>query len=291
MKKIILALGIAAASIAGFSSCNGGSNPAEGQDKAFNDSLAQAFGTFFGNQLSGQLTSLKYQLGDKFNEDEFIRGIETVMKADTANISYLIGISAGLQPMFQINQWNSLPANIDPAIVRSAMVKALKDTTANVQESYMAFQVLSSELQQKAEAARNKDAIAANEEAAKKFVEELQAKDSEVKATESGLVYKIENPGEGEKVGDNAKVQVKYVGKHLNGEEFDSSKGEAVSFNVQGVVPGFREGLQLLGKGGKATLYIPGNLAYGANGQPQAGIGPNEMLVFDVEVVDINPAE
>ena len=46
-----------------------------------------------------------------------------------------------------------------------------------------------------------------------------------------------------------------------------------------------------LAKGGKATLYIPGNLGYGVNGQPQAGIGPNEMLVFDVELIDINPAK
>jgi FKBP-type peptidyl-prolyl cis-trans isomerase len=60
---------------------------------------------------------------------------------------------------------------------------------------------------------------------------------------------------------------------------------------MQGVVPGFREGLMLLGKGGKATLYIPASLAYGANGVPQAGIGPNATLIFEVELIDINPQD
>ncbi len=58
---------------------------------------------------------------------------------------------------------------------------------------------------------------------------------------------------------------------------------------ARGVVPGFGEGLKMLKKGGKATLYIPGKLGYGVNGQPAAGIGPNQMLVFDVEIVDVNP--
>ena len=104
----------------------------------------------------------------------------------------------------------------------------------------------------------------------------------------SGLVFKIENPGQGEKPNANSTVAVKYTGRHLNGESFDASGDTPATFNLNGVVPGFREGLMQIAKGGKETLYIPGNLAYGPEGMPQAGIGPNEMLVFDVELVDIN---
>ena len=94
--------------------------------------------------------------------------------------------------------------------------------------------------------------------------------------------------GVGEKATDDDFVKVKYVGKLINDTVFDDSKGEAREFPVKGVVPGFAEGLKLLGKGGKATLYIPGKLGYGVQGQPAAGIGPNQMLVFEVEITEIN---
>ena len=101
--------------------------------------------------------------------------------------------------------------------------------------------------------------------------------------------YKIEKEGEGEAIGDNTPLLVNYTGRFTDGKEFDSSKGNPARFMARGVVPGFGEGLKMLKKGGKATLYIPGKLGYGVNGQPAAGIGPNQMLVFDVEIVDVNP--
>ena len=95
-------------------------------------------------------------------------------------------------------------------------------------------------------------------------------------------------------------MTVHYVGQKIDGTVFDSSveRGEPATFNLQQVIPGFSEGIRLvgfvpgfqealtmLGKGGKATLYIPGNLGYGERGAgPQ--IGPDETLIFDVEVID-----
>ena len=73
----------------------------------------------------------------------------------------------------------------------------------------------------------------------------------------------------------------------MDGTVFDSSEDARLS--PAGVVPGFGEGLEMLGKGGKATLYIPGKLAYGVDGAPRAGIGPNAMLIFDIEGLDVNP--
>lgn len=122
--------------------------------------------------------------------------------------------------------------------------------------------------------------------AGEEYVAKLRSENPNVKTTDSGLSYVIETEGVAPKPEASSTVVVNYTGKHLNGEVFDSTDGRGpATFNLQGVVPGFREGLMLLGKGGKATLYIPGALAYGPNGNQ--GIGPNEMLVFDVELLDI----
>lgn len=293
MKKIILALGVAA-TLCGLSACDKGGSSQSAEDKAFADSLGQAFGTLMGKQLQMQTLQMKAEFGDKFDMKEYERGIQAAMKLDTANISYIIGMSVGQQAVFQTYQWNKKGVKVTPEIIGKAIIAALSDTTTNGQDAYYAYNMLNNQLETRAQAMRDKAAEAeaeANAEAGKKYVSELQAKDSGIKSTESGLAYKIENEGEGTKVQSGDNVKVIYTGKHINGETFDSSNGEAVEFNVDGVVSGFAEGLKLLGKGGKATLYIPGDLAYGLQGVPRTNIGPNEMLVFDVEIVEITPAE
>lgn len=124
------------------------------------------------------------------------------------------------------------------------------------------------------------------------YVDSVKAADPAVTTTASGLSYKIENPGD-ENVKPNATsvVRVKYTGSHVNGTVFDTSGDNTVDFSLQQVIPGFTEGLQLIGKGGKVRLYIPGALAYGPQGNPQGGIEPNETLIFDIDLVDVNPAE
>lgn len=110
------------------------------------------------------------------------------------------------------------------------------------------------------------------------------------KVTETGLGVVITNPGDPSTKADYATQRlVHYRGRLLDGTTFDSSydRGAPVPFAPSQVVPGFGEGLMMLGKGGKATLYIPSYLAYGPQGVPQAGIGPNENLIFDVEIIDI----
>jgi FKBP-type peptidyl-prolyl cis-trans isomerase FklB len=84
-------------------------------------------------------------------------------------------------------------------------------------------------------------------------------------------------------------VQVHYTGELISGEVFDSSRerGEPVTFGLNQVIPGWTEGLQLMSEGSRAKLYIPSELAYGPGGNQR--IGPNETLVFDVELLEINP--
>lgn len=104
----------------------------------------------------------------------------------------------------------------------------------------------------------------------------------------SGLQYKILTQGTGEKPAETEQVKCHYHGMLINGTVFDSSvdRGEPAVFPVGGVIPGWVEALQLMEVGSKWELFIPSNLAYGAQG---AGgqIGPHETLIFQVELLEI----
>ena len=109
-----------------------------------------------------------------------------------------------------------------------------------------------------------------------------------VVVTESGLQYQVLEAGEGAKPGAEDTVEVHYRGTLIDGTEFDSSytRGQTVSFGVGQVIPGWTEALQLMPVGSKYKLVIPSDLAYGAGGAG-AMIGPNAVLIFEVELVSI----
>jgi FKBP-type peptidyl-prolyl cis-trans isomerase FklB len=111
-----------------------------------------------------------------------------------------------------------------------------------------------------------------------------------VVTTESGLQYIVLKEGEGNSPSLADQVVVHYTGKLLNGEVFDSSieRNEPVTFYVRSVIPGWTEALQLMKPGAEYKLFIPSELAYGVQGGPRgSGIGPNEVLIFDVKLIDI----
>lgn len=128
----------------------------------------------------------------------------------------------------------------------------------------------------------------ANSEAGSAFLAD-NAKKADVKTTESGLQYKVITEGTGAKPTGEDVVKVHYKGSLLNGEVFDSSyeRGQPADLPLSGVVPGWAEGVQLMSVGSKYQFWIPGNLAYGEMPPPGAPMGPNETLVFEVELLDI----
>ncbi|MGL4631642.1 MAG: FKBP-type peptidyl-prolyl cis-trans isomerase [Leadbetterella sp.] len=112
-----------------------------------------------------------------------------------------------------------------------------------------------------------------------------------VKTTATGLQYKVVNEGSGERPTAEQTVKVHYHGTLTDGKVFDSSvdRGEPTSFGLSQVIKGWTEGLQLMTVGSKYTFYIPSELAYGQQGPPS--IGPNQVLIFDVELLDIIKGE
>ncbi len=123
----------------------------------------------------------------------------------------------------------------------------------------------------------------------KAYLEENAAKDG-VNVTSSGLQYSVITPAEGDKPAATDQVKVHYRGTLIDGTEFDSSyrRNEPAVFGLNQVIPGWTEAVQLMSVGSKYRFVIPSELAYGERGAG-ASIGPNETLIFEVELLDINP--
>jgi FKBP-type peptidyl-prolyl cis-trans isomerase len=129
-----------------------------------------------------------------------------------------------------------------------------------------------------------------------KLITEYLAKNNiTAQKTASGLYYVISQAGTGANATAGQTVKVMYTGKLLDGKVFDSNidpkfqHPEPLEFPLGkgNVIPGWDEGIALLNKGAKATLFVPSPLAYGAQGN-QGMIAPNSILIFDVELIDFN---
>jgi FKBP-type peptidyl-prolyl cis-trans isomerase len=128
-----------------------------------------------------------------------------------------------------------------------------------------------------------------NKKAGEDFLAENKKKEGVV-TLPSGLQYQILKAGEGRKPTTADTVEVSYRGTLVNGKEFDSSGSDTRTFMLAGIIPGWREALQLMPVGSKWRLVVPSELAYGERGMGQA-IMPNSTLIFEVELVAIKAAE
>ncbi len=128
----------------------------------------------------------------------------------------------------------------------------------------------------------------ANLEKSKNYLEENKKKEGVV-TTKSGLQYKVIKEGNGASPKETDVVKVHYKGTLMDGKEFDSSykRNEPAVFGLNRVIKGWTEGLQLMKEGAKYQFTIPSELAYGERGP--SSIGPNQALIFDVELIKVNP--
>jgi FKBP-type peptidyl-prolyl cis-trans isomerase FklB len=130
--------------------------------------------------------------------------------------------------------------------------------------------------------------MAEGKKAGEAFLAE-NAKRKGVVVLESGLQYEVLRPGDGLAPEITDRVKVHYRGTLIDGTEFDSShgRGEPAVFPLNRVIRGWTEALQLMKVGAKWRLFVPSELAYGTRPPPGSGIGPNEVLVFEVELLSI----
>jgi len=153
-------------------------------------------------------------------------------------------------------------------------------------QKFMQAQQAAMQEQQQQQQQAQMAAAEENLEAGQEFLQENAGKEG-VMTTMTGLQYKVLEEGEGEKPEPTDVVKVHYTGKLLDGTVFDSSveRGEPVEFPLNRVIPGWTEGLQLMSPGAKYRFWIPANLAYGEQAPP--AIGPNQVLDFEVELLEV----
>lgn len=214
-------------------------------------------------------------------------GGDFTLRTEADSISYVIGRNTALNLQSQ-------PFDVNAEGLRQGIADAfagIDSTVITVEEGDELIKKLQQRLQaeamQKQMEAANSGAGKENEEAGKAFLEENKSKEG-VQVTESGLQYKVIEEGSGESPTASDRVKVHYEGQLIDGTVFDSSyeRGEPATFPVNGVIPGWVEGLQLMKEGAKYQLFIPSDLAYGLRGAG-GDIGPNATLIFDVELIEI----
>lgn len=204
------------------------------------------------------------------------------------SVSYLIGINFGY--FLKANNFAEKLSEINMAQLRKGMNDFInakgdqRDSTYN--EQFKINPEMMNEIFNNYITKRNEYKGEVNRRAGVAFLEKNK-KNEGVIETESGLQYKIIEEGSEVKPGPKDTVMVAYRGTLIDGTEFDSSNGEPVRMLLNRVIPGWTEGLQLIGEGGKAELYIPADLAYGSRGN--RGIEPNSTLIFEVEVSEVHP--
>lgn len=204
------------------------------------------------------------------------------LKTFEDSVAYAIGVNIGNNLLK-----DELFFNLD--IVKAGMNDALNTkkpllTAEQLQEVFQKFGQMMQEKQQKEQEVQGK----ANIEKGKTFLDQ-NAKKAGVTVTASGLQYEVIQEGTGAKPTAEDKVKVHYTGTLIDGTKFDSSvdRGEPITFPLGNVIKGWIEGLQLMSVGSKYKLYIPSELGYGAQGSGGGQIGPNEVLIFEVELLGI----
>ncbi len=179
------------------------------------------------------------------------------------------------------------------AIARGFLAGAIAtEADPEIQAKMPAFEVFMKERMDAAQAiaAAEAEAVAAESIAAGKAFFATLAEDPDVQISESGLHYKVLDPGTGDKPSLTDSVLVHYKGTLIDGTQFDSSyeRGAPATFRLDQVVKGFGEGLTKIGAGGKIILYMPSELGYGNSPRPGGAIKPGDSLIFECELLEVD---
>lgn len=201
-----------------------------------------------------------------------------LMKNEIDSVSYSLGVAIG----------NNLKSSGVKEFNDKLFVQAITEILAN-KETAIKPELTNNILQTYFMKLHNQKS-SENLSTGRKFLEENKKKEGII-TLPSGLQYKVINEGTGAIPTINDKVTCHYHGTLIDGKVFDSSeqRGKPAQFNVNGVISGWTEALQLMKVGSKWTLYIPSELAYGEQNIP--GIEPNSVLIFNVELISIDKEE
>lgn len=193
---------------------------------------------------------------------------------DTDSISYVVGMNIA----YNIMQMDS---TLNPDMIVAGIADMLKS------ESKLSFEDAKFYFL----AYQNYDVYERVRKYEEQFLEDLAASDKKIERTKSGLTYKVEELGDMNKIASNFRdsVAITYRATNMAGEEVDpvGERADTLRNMVDKFIPGLSEGLKLIGQGGKISLWLPSSIAYGSAGDAEKGIKPNEMLRYDVQIVEV----
>ncbi|HXM15282.1 MAG TPA: FKBP-type peptidyl-prolyl cis-trans isomerase [Candidatus Eremiobacteraceae bacterium] len=260
---------------------NAQDTPAPSTPKASSQS-SSAGGSSTGAAKSGQTTGTKTGQGTTAAKKPATPAAPLTTQKQKA--SYAIGANIG-------RGLRRDGVDVDPAIIGRGIRDSLAGGKMQLTDDEMkaVLTTLTAEMKKKQDA--EVAAIAeTNKKEGETFLAANKAKEGVI-ALPDGLQYRILTPGNGPKPTPTDTVVANYKGTLINGTEFDSSykRGQPVTFPVGRVIKGWTEVLQLMPVGSKWEVYIPSDLAYGPQGPGNGPIGPNETLVFEIELVSIQP--
>jgi FKBP-type peptidyl-prolyl cis-trans isomerase len=207
-----------------------------------------------------------------------------VLTTQKQKASYAIGVNIG-------KGLHRDGVDVDPALIRRGIQDGMAGGKLALTDDEMkaALTALSADLKKKADA---ETAVVGetNKKEGDLFLAANKSK-AGVQSLPDGLQYKVLTEGKGPKPTAADTVVCNYKGTLINGTEFDSSykRGQPVTFPVGQVIKGWTEILQMMPTGSKWEVYIPSDLAYGPQGPGRGPIGPNQTLVFEIELVSIQP--
>lgn len=207
---------------------------------------------------------------------------EPDLSTDQQKFSYALGLQYGQRIGTQLqNQGVEIDAAAMAAGIRDAIGGS--DYRIPIDELQAGVEQYQQELQSRQQAAADQ-----NMKDGQEFLADNKTKEGVV-TLPSGLQYKVLEEGSGKSPSAEDSVVVHYRGELLDGSEFDSSysRGEPATLTVDQTIEGWQEALPLMQEGDKWRLFVPPELAYGERGAGGA-IGPNETLIFDVELISVN---
>ncbi len=298
MKKIML-LAVAALALA-FAACDKhGAADAnhDGFDSLFSqsqaDSLMMAIATASGIQLGEQFTNVQQQ-NPSLSREAFIKGLRYAMAADTAT-AFGYGMQSGMQIKYQLNSFASKGLRVDRQAFIACFTKYFMADSVDQMRRTLAQDAANklsrklSQAEQIYETAKLEQSAESKDNIAKgrQVVDSLINHDG-YQSTASGVAYKVTEAGQGENVKKSDRVKLAYTAKTLDGRTFDSATAENARMQALSTrIPGLQEAVEKLQPGAKAVVYIPGSEAYGVNINGRYNLGPNETVVYEVEVLEV----
>ena len=242
------------------------------------DSLSAALGDLFGAGMNNQMRAINPDADMQL----VLKGIEYIAAADTSS-DFIAGLQMGqqiLQLYKDIEEHCGIPFN------KNIFIQHLRDgLLSSTVLSEDELQLLQNRIEPLLDRTIETTPKAiSNKRAGEEYMAKLK-KDKNYIFTESGIAYKVIKEGTGDYFTEADVVNILFRGRHLNGEVFDENDDDPEPFELTSVIPGISEVVQLMKPGGKVTVVIPAEQAYGAQGN--SDIEPNETLIFDIEALGL----